>query len=67
MGRSSEGRMGSPFSRFDELCGCVDVCAGAVECPFMGGWSEYLTYSLSPCLQVLGLVHILLRNGLSIL
>lgn len=29
--RSSVGRMGTPFKRLDELCGCVVVVIGAVE------------------------------------
>lgn len=49
MDKSSVGRMGIPFKRFDELCGCEGV-TGAVECPFMGGCSLYFKKSLSPCL-----------------
>lgn len=51
MGKSSVGKMGIPFKRFDELCGCEGVVTGAVECPFMGGCSLYFKKSLSPCLD----------------
>lgn len=52
MGKSSVGRMGTPFKRFDELCGCEGVVEGAAECPFIGGCSPYFKKSLSPCLSV---------------
>lgn len=51
MGKSSVGRMGIPFKRFDELCGCEGLVTGAVECPFIGGCSLYFKKSLSPCLD----------------
>lgn len=50
MGKSSVDRMGIPFKRFDELCGCEGVVTEAVECPFIGGCSLYFKKSLSPCL-----------------
>lgn len=50
MGMSSVGRIGIPFKRFDELCGCEGVETGAVECPFIGVCSLYFKKSLSPCL-----------------
>lgn len=50
MGKSSVGKIGIPFRRFDELCGCKGVVIGAVECPFIGGCSLYFKKSLSPCL-----------------
>ena len=50
IGRSSVGRMGIPFKRLDELCGCEGVVVETVECPFMGGCSLYFKKSLSPCL-----------------
>ena len=51
MGRSSVGRMGIPFKRFDDLCGCDGVVSETVECPFIGGCSLYFKKSLSPCLN----------------
>ena len=51
MGISSVGRMGKPFKRFDELCGCDGVVSEIVECPFIGGCSLYFKKSLSPCLD----------------
>ncbi len=50
MGKLSVGAMGTPFRRFDELCGCEGVVCDTVECPFMGGCSLYFKKSLSPCL-----------------
>lgn len=54
MGKSSVGRIGTPFKRFDELCGCEGIISGAVECPFIGGCSLYFKKSLSPCLYQSG-------------
>ena len=51
MGKSSVGSMGTPFKRFDELCGWEEVVTGAVECPFIGGCSLYFRKSLSPYLD----------------
>ena len=51
MGRSSVGKTGRPFSRFEELLGCESVGSATEEWPFMGGCSAYLRYNLSPCLQ----------------
>ena len=51
MGKSSVGRMGIPFKRFEELCGCEGLAMGAVECPFIGGCWLYFKKSLSPCLD----------------
>ena len=51
MGKSSVGRIGIPFKRFDELCGCEGTVTETVECPFMGGCSLYFKKSLSPCLD----------------
>lgn len=48
IGTSSVGRIGWPFSRLEELCGCEEVGRATVEWPFMGGCSEYLMNSLSP-------------------
>ena len=56
MGKSSVGRMGMPFKRFDELWGCEGMATGAVECPFIGGCSLYFKKSLSPCLDISGSV-----------
>lgn len=51
MGRSSVGRMGIPFKRFDDLCGCDGIVSDTVECPFIAGCSLYFKKSLSPCLD----------------
>ncbi len=48
MGRSSAGRIGRPFSRFEELLGSEDVGSDTDEWPFMGGCSVYLRNNLSP-------------------
>lgn len=53
IGRSSVGRIGCPFSRLDELCGCEEVGRATVEWPFIGGCSEYLMNNLSPWLRSL--------------
>ena len=51
MCKSSVGRIGTTFKRFDELCCCEGRVIGAVECPFIGACSLYFKKSLSPCLD----------------